>query len=1105
MFPQSHPSISSRAGAVLVGAWMFFTCLLSASAADKTVLFLHTNKSNGPGIIAYDKAFQSTLVSESPNRVDLLMEYSDLWRLQDEHYLTVLRDFYRERYGNLKIDVLVADSLPAIKFLIKYGAELFPNVPVVFCITDKTLLGNLVIPPNMTGVLTGFDFGKGLGAALALQPDTTKVVVIGGTSQLDLSYLSQAREEFRQYEGRVQFEYLTNNAFEDIEKRISQLPPHTVVYFVMLYRDGANHSFGPYEAARRLAKAANAPFYSVGEPVIFLQSTGGYVWSVDADAAETAKIVLRILAGEGPQNIPIHVGSTNRYIFDYQQLERWGIPEARVPAGSILRNKELTFWQRNRAYIVGAVAVALAELALVVFLLVQLRRRVVAEKQLRLSEERFLKAFRASPDAQAIVRFSDGMLIDVNDSCEHLFGYSRAEVVGRNGSELNIFANMNERERVREVIEKEGGTLDYEIDLKNKAGQIIQTNISSQIIELKGESCAIAIIRDVSRRKAAEDALRASEDRYRDLVDHSKDLICTHDLEGRLLSVNPWAARVLGYDPDELIGKYIGEVLTPEFRVQFREYLQTMRTRGSASGVMSVQTRDGESRIWEYSNSLRTEGVAAPVVRGMAHDVTETKRAEKALRKSQEQLAGIIESAMDAIITVNQAQNVVLMNAAAEKMFGWNTSEVIGRPLTLLMPERYRLAHNDHVEQFGRASVTQRSMGAFRAIFGVRANGEEFPIEASISQLQTQGERFFTVILRDITERVKAEENLRQALSEVETLKNHLQQENIYLKEEIKLEHNFQEIIGESEALKYVLFKIENVAATDATVLLLGETGTGKELAARAIHSMSSRKDRPLVKVNCATLPANLIESELFGHERGAFTGAHSRKIGRFEIANESTLFLDEIGELPLDLQAKLLRVLQEGEFERLGGSRTIKVNVRIIAATNRDLKREVERGQFREDLWYRLNVFPITMPPLRKRLEDIPLLTNHFVNSLNPKLGKKVNTVSPATMRSLQSYSWPGNVRELANVIERALINSDGVLLELADQLEAAGPRDLNLSSEKSLTAIERSHIVHVLDETGWRIEGQNGAAHLLGLNASTLRTRMRKLKIDRPGRNQN
>jgi chemotaxis protein methyltransferase CheR len=282
-------------------------------------------------------------------------------------------------------------------------------------------------------------------------------------------------------------------------------------------------------------------------------------------------------------------------------------------------------------------------------------------------------------------------------------------------------------------------------------------------------------------------------------------------------------------------------------------------------------------------------------------------------------------------------------------------------------------------------------------------------------------------------------------------------------------------------------------------VLITGETGTGKELVARAIHSASMRKDRPLVKVNCAALSASLIESELFGHEKGAFTGASARKIGRFELADGATIFLDEIGELPMELQVKLLRVIQEGEFERLGSSNTIKVAVRIIAATNQNLSDAVAKGRFREDLWYRLNVFPITMPPLRQRRDDIPLLVEHFVRRFSKSMGKRVTSVSPATLRSLSGYSWPGNVRELANVIERGVINSSGSVLQIADHFETAAAEPLG-SPMKTLDEMERDYITRILEERAWRIEGRNGAARLLGINPSTLRTRMNKLGIQKP-----
>jgi len=350
------------------------------------------------------------------------------------------------------------------------------------------------------------------------------------------------------------------------------------------------------------------------------------------------------------------------------------------------------------------------------------------------------------------------------------------------------------------------------------------------------------------------------------------------------------------------------------------------------------------------------------------------------------------------------------------------------------------------------------------------------------------------------SELTQAHEQLQTAFSEIQQLQEQLQAENIYFREELEVEHNFDRsnggIIGQSEALNYLLHKVEHVAPTDTTVLILGETGTGKELIARALHHAGLRNDRPLVKVNCAALPTNLIESELFGHEKGAFTGATAKRLGRFELAHGATVFLDEIGELPIDLQVKLLRVLQEAEFERLGSSRTITVDVRVIAATNRDLEQEVQAGRFRRDLYYRLNVYPLSVPPLRERSDDIPLLVQAFARAFGKKLGKRIEKISPNTMTALQQYAWPGNIRELQNVIERAVITTQDTVLRI--EL----PENLSIPDEglKTLDELERDYIIQILELKRWRISGPKGAAAILGLNAGTLRSRMQKLGIRKP-----
>jgi len=359
-----------------------------------------------------------------------------------------------------------------------------------------------------------------------------------------------------------------------------------------------------------------------------------------------------------------------------------------------------------------------------------------------------------------------------------------------------------------------------------------------------------------------------------------------------------------------------------------------------------------------------------------------------------------------------------------------------------------------------------------------------------VQRLRLLGEVFANAL-----QRKRGEEALDKAFAEIERLRKQLQMENLYLREEIKLEHEHTGFVGRSDVIRGILKQVEQVANTGSTVLIQGETGTGKELVARAIHDLSPRRERALVKVNCAALPSTLIESELFGREKGAFTGALSTQTGRFEVADGSTIFLDEVGELSLEVQAKLLRVLQEGEFERLGSSKTTKVDARVVAATNRDLEEAVRQGQFRSDLYYRLNVFPILVPPLREHPEDIPPLTWHFLSELGERMGKRVDTIPKRSMEAMTAYAWPGNVRELMNVVERAMILAKGSVLHV----ELGGPAGSTDPATTNLTEIESNHMLKVLEMTGWRIRGKNGAAELLGLKPTTLHSRMKKLGIER------
>lgn len=409
--------------------------------------------------------------------------------------------------------------------------------------------------------------------------------------------------------------------------------------------------------------------------------------------------------------------------------------------------------------------------------------------------------------------------------------------------------------------------------------------------------------------------------------------------------------------------------------------------------------------------------------------------------------------------------------------------------------------------------LTRRDVEQFRSEFAQRILAEGLQ-SAYCLPLIAHGRPLGTLVVASLREATFPQEDAERlrplanqiaiaienalAFHQVVDLANKLTEEKLYLEDEIRTEYNFEEIIGESPALKRVLKQVETVASTDSTVLILGESGTGKELIARALHNLSPRRERTFMKVNCAAIPTGLLESELFGHERGAFTGAIAQRIGRFEMAHKGTLFLDEVGDIPLELQPKLLRVLQEREFERLGSTRTVRVDVRLVTATNRDLTQMVAERQFREDLYYRLNVFPIQLPPLRERPEDIPLLVRYFAQKNARQMNKRIETISSEALEALSRYHWPGNIRELENVIERAVILSRGPVLQIPlSELKQAV--EANAGGPETLAAAEREHILRALRESNGVISGPNGAAARLGLKRTTLTAKMRKLGITR------
>ncbi|NWF74759.1 MAG: sigma 54-interacting transcriptional regulator [Nitrospirae bacterium] len=475
-------------------------------------------------------------------------------------------------------------------------------------------------------------------------------------------------------------------------------------------------------------------------------------------------------------------------------------------------------------------------------------------------------------------------------------------------------------------------------------------------------------------------------------------------------------------------------------------------------------------------------------------------RAEAEVRAREEKVGRLLNSAMDAIIELDDRLHVTRANPATEKIFRCRTENMAGQDFRRFVSREDAVRLQTLIAELDGRPEGQQSRWIPGGLTARRPEGESFPAEATVSRFELHRQKFTTLILRNVHDRVEAEQKIQSLTTETELLR-----------EELQALHHDGAMIGESQPLRQVLRDIAQVAGTDATVLILGETGTGKELVARAIHAASTRQAHQLIIVNCAAIPATLIESELFGHEAGAFTGATKKREGRFAMADKSTIFLDEIGELPLDLQAKLLRVLQEGEFDPVGSSSTRKVNVRVLAATNRDLEKSAREGKFRQDLFYRLNVFPLRLPPLRERDDDVVRLAAAFVHRFAVKMGRTIAPLTADHARRLKGYNWPGNVRELQNVMERAVITATDGRLNLDRALPEATatpsssdrisePRPGIIRTAKELEELERANIVCALNAAKWKVSGEKGAAALLGMNASTLSSRMKVLKIQKP-----
>jgi PAS domain S-box-containing protein len=718
-----------------------------------------------------------------------------------------------------------------------------------------------------------------------------------------------------------------------------------------------------------------------------------------------------------------------------------------------------------------------------------------------------------------------------------------------------------------------------------------------------------------------------------------------------ILAVNESAIRHYGYSHEEFLGMTIKDIRPPE---DIAHLLDGLRAGDHGiSGPFTGRHRKKDGTLFDVEVYSQRETLGSrTIVLAQIHDVTERKRTEEALRRSEQRLRSLFEFSPDAIVVTDQEGRITAANAQVEKLFGYSRTELLGQLVEVLIPERFRNTHPAHRKDF-HAEPRMRPMGVGLELYGKRKDGSEFHVDIMLSPIEAAEGRAVLSVIRDICEKKRADEALLLELSgvllanldiskllsaisagirhvvphdfatlafhepesdqlrlqlldvgyekdmpskeiavpvegsapgwvfrtrqplilnqldtsrfepatlrhliaaglksacwlplvshdralgimavasrreaaftesdvgvlgqvakqvaiamdnalafrQLAELRDRLSQEKRYLEEELRTEYSFEEIVGASASLKRILKQVETVAPTDSTVLILGDTGTGKELIARAIHQLSPRRERTFVKLNCAAIPSGLLESELFGHEKGAFTGAIAQKIGLMELAHEGSLFLDEVGDLPLELQPKLLRALQEKEFQRLGGTRTFPVDVRLVAATNHDLAKMVEDHQFRIELYYRLKVFPITIPPLRERPEDIPPLVHHFVLSHSRRMGKRIETIPSEVMQTLTRWHWPGNVRELENFIERAVILSRGPLLR-APLSELKLPEETQAAPlDTTLEAAERDQIIRMLRETRGVVGGPRGAAVRLAIKRTTLNAKIRKLGIN-------
>jgi len=757
----------------------------------------------------------------------------------------------------------------------------------------------------------------------------------------------------------------------------------------------------------------------------------------------------------------------------------------------------------------------------------------VAEQEwARVSRTALANLFSVSPNA-IFITDDRGVIHSANPRATDLFGYSNAELVGKSidmllperfrGRHPSHRENFNAHPRTRQM----GAALNL-FGLR-KDGAEFPVDILLKPLETASGPAVLSFVRDNTEQHEAQIALRRADLQLRSVMASIQDYaIYLLDPQGSVMTWNSGAERIKCYTADDIVGSHFSRFFTQEDMDRGRpaELLRLAAARGRMEEEAWRVRKDG-SRFWAdvVLSAIRDDTGQLTGYAKVTRDFTDRKRAEEAVML---QLSTALMANLDIgkLLTAISASihEVVPHDRAALALYDAATGDFSVQSLGPEDPES--MARDGRASLQGTVSgrvfssgepiVLQRPSDAAESPSTVDAlarmgmqsgcwvplvhHGKTIGVLGVLSRIEGGISAEDMHILERIAVQVAMAVDHTLAFQRIAELRDQLRQQKQYLEEEINLENRYEDIVGDSKGLRQVLQQIETVAPTTATVLIQGETGTGKELLARAIHRLSPRRERTFIKLNCAAIPAGLLESELFGHEKGAFTGAIARKMGRLELAHEGTLFLDEVGEMPLDLQPKLLRALQEREIERLGGTRPISVDVRLIAATNRDLAQMVAEKQFRSDLYYRLKVFPIFSPPLRDRASDIPELVRHFVATHSRRMGKAIESIPPDTMRALCRWPWPGNIRELENFIERAVILTRGPELFVpVAELEAVPAYETEIPESATLHEAEREHVLRVLKDCKGQIGGEDGAAARLGLKRTTLNSKLKKLRIER------